>query len=193
MPASPSRVEQERDAASSRGREPSPTADAMVADGMRIALAGARLSIKNRVILDAIRDAMDYDERRLSAFAIEVLNQIALESEESAACILATDNPRPSAEKAAPHHRHHELLERGPHIRRLVSEEVRRLAADESAVSGLVRAARDAASEELQAEVVRKLTTTYARDPDYEKDLARRTVRLLRDLHKLDRRRRRER
>ena len=48
----------------------------MVEDGVMIALAAVRLAAKNRIILSAVRDRLDFDESGLTRFVRTVLDSL---------------------------------------------------------------------------------------------------------------------
>lgn len=171
----------------------------VVAEGLYIASAATRLSLKNRMLVHILADGEDFDIARYLPEAREALLTLAVEAEADAA--------RTEKERKFARGRHSESD--GTHdyrsrdVRNLrrrqkqslhVAHELRLRADDEEELRKLVLDARDAAWAEVAKNIDRTLRIEAARpdlDPDYERmRTARMQALRLVDLPKLTSRRR---
>ena len=151
------------------------TADAII-EGVSIASAAARLAVRNHILVQAIAHDESFDPEHLAPFARETLEALAAEQEAAAA--LAKKQRKKAFGKFTDPDGTHDYRDRDMrNLRRRrrqylgVAKELRRRAADASAVRGLVEEARDAAWGDVEANLQRRLRVEGMRadlDPDYE-------------------------
>ncbi|RZI96010.1 MAG: asparagine synthase [Microbacterium sp.] len=171
----------------------------VVAEGLYIASAATRLSLKNRMLMHILADGEDFDVERYVPEARQTLLELAEEAQADAA----------RAERERKHARGRFSESDGTHdyrsrdVRNLrrrrkqsqhVARELRARAADDAEVRKLILDARDAAWNEVAKNIDRTLRIEAARpdlDPDYERmRVARMQALRLVDLPKLRSRRR---
>lgn len=171
----------------------------VVAEGLYIASAATRLSLKNRMLVHILAEGEDFDADRYVPEAREALVMLAEEAEADAA--------RTESERKHARRRHSESD--GTHdyrsrdVRNLrrrhkqslhVAHELRARADDEDELRKLIMDARDAAWTEVAKNIDRALRIEAARpdlEPDYERmRMARMQALRLVDLPKLTSRRR---
>lgn len=171
----------------------------VVAEGLYIASAATRLSLKNRMLVHILAEGEDFDADRYVPEAREALVMLAEEAEADAA--------RTESERKHARRRHSESD--GTHdyrsrdVRNLrrrhkqslhVAHELRARAEDEDELRKLIMDARDAAWTEVAKNIDRALRIEAARpdlEPDYERmRMARMQALRLVDLPKLTSRRR---
>ncbi|MGP3534387.1 asparagine synthase [Microbacterium sp. RD1] len=150
------------------------TADA-VAEGVSIASAAARLTVRNHILVETIAGGSDFDRDQLSAFARETLLSLAQEQEEAAERMRALR--RRAFGKFSTSGGTHDYRDRDArNLRRRrkqyagVAKELRLWADDTERVSALVDEARNAAWGDVEANLQRRLTVegmTADADPDY--------------------------
>lgn len=151
------------------------TSDA-VAEGVSIASAAARLSVRNHILVETIAHDESFDADQLAPFAQETLVALATEQEEAAA--LAKKQRKRAWGKFTDSDGTHDyrdrdmrnLRKREKQYRR-VAKELRVRAADPEAVRELVEQARDAAWGDVEANLQRRLRVEGMRpdiDPDYD-------------------------
>lgn len=152
-------------------------AERVVEDGVLVSTAAARLALKNRIIVGALRHNRDFDLPTLMDFARVELRRLAEENDETADRLeqeRARANPAPappneSARKA----RSREDHRRRPGIHRLLAAALRAEAEKDDAVEALVNQARDSAAAEISAAVEARLLSQRAdSDPDYRAERA---------------------
>ncbi|WP_243074370.1 asparagine synthase [Microbacterium sp. SS28] len=151
------------------------TADA-IEEGLSIASAAARLSVRNHILVEAISNDASYDIDRLAQFAHDTL--IALADEQDAAATLARRQRRAAWGKYSDSHGTHDYRDRDTrNLRRRqrqyqgIAKELRRRAANADAVRELVAEARDAAWGDVESNLQRRLKVEGMRpeyDPDYD-------------------------
>ena len=171
----------------------------VVAEGLYIASAATRLTLKNRMLVHSLAEGEDFDIERYGSEAREALLLLAAEAEADAA----------RAERERKHARGRYTESDGTHdyrsrdVRNLrrrqkqslhVARELRARADDEEELRKLILDARDAAWTEVAKNIDRTLRIEAARpdlEPDYERMRAARMQALrLVDLPKLTSRRR---
>ena len=150
------------------------TADA-IAEGVIIAIAAARLSIRNRILDDAIRNDSAFSFDALKPFARQTLE--ALADEQSAAADRArADWRRAWGKQSDPSGTHDYRGRDSRNLRRRarqytgVAKELRERATDEAGLEHLIEQARDAAWGDVEANLDRRLIVEGMRpdlDPDY--------------------------
>lgn len=151
------------------------TADA-VAEGVSIATAAARLSVRNHILVATIAGGQSFDIDQISPFAQETL--IALAQEQEAAAALARTQRKRAWGKFTDSDGTHDYRDRDMRNLRKrerqyrgVAKELRARAADPDAVRRLVEQARDAAWGDVEANLQRRLRVEGMRadvDPDYD-------------------------
>jgi hypothetical protein len=145
--------------------------ETVVDDGVMISLAAVRLAAKNRVILSAVRDRLDFDEAGLTRFVRTVLARLAQENEETADRVDVISQDAGLAHGVAldvaitirDSHR------RRPDVHRALAVRLRELAEDAPKVAALVAQAQEAAADELTGAVAAQAASPrFDEDPDYE-------------------------
>jgi hypothetical protein len=175
------------------------TADA-IAEGVSIASAAARLTIRNRILVDTIANDEPFDVAGFGPFARATL--IALAEEQEAAAELAKQQRKRAWGRFTDPDGTHDYRDRDTRNLRKrhqqyvgVAKELRRMADDPHVVRSLVEQSRDAAWGDVEANLQRRLRVEGMRpelDPDYERMRAARmqSIRLV-DLPRLASHRRR--
>jgi hypothetical protein len=159
--------------------------DTVVDDGVMIALAAVRLAAKNRIILSAVRDRLDFDEVGLTRFVRTVLARVAEENDETADRVDAASQdpglaPGVALDVAITIRDSHR---RRPDVHRALAVRLRELADDPPKVAELVAQAQDAAAAELtRAVAAQAAAPSFADDPDYETELPERLAWIAIDL-----------
>jgi hypothetical protein len=151
------------------------TSDA-VAEGVSIASAAARLTVRNHILVSTIAHDESFDLDVLGSYAQEALIALAEEQEEAAA--LARTQRKHAWGKFSDSDGTHDYRDRDMRNLRKrekqyrgVAKELRNRAADPDAVRELVEQARDAAWGDVEANLQRRLRVEGMRadvDPDYE-------------------------
>ena len=151
------------------------TSDA-VAEGVSIASAAARLTVRNHILVETIAHDESFDADLLAPFAQETLVALATEQEEAAA--LAKKQRKRAWGKFTDSDGTHDYRDRDMRNLRKrekqylrVAKELRVRAADPAAVRELVEQARDAAWGDVEANLQRRLRVEGMRpdvDPDYD-------------------------
>jgi len=166
--------------------------DTVVDDGVMISLAAVRLAAKNRVILSAVRDGLDFDEVGLTRFVRTVLDRLAQENEETAdrVDVVSQDAglaPGVALDVAITIRDSHR---RRPDVHRALAVRLRELAEDAPQVAALVAQAQEAAADELTGAVAAQAAgPRFDEDPDYEAELPERVAWVAIDLADLAERR----
>lgn len=150
------------------------TAEA-IEEGLSIASAAARLTVRNHILVEAIANDASYDFDRVAAFAHDTL--IALADEQADAAATVRRQRKAAWGKYSDSHGTHDYRDRDTrNLRRRqrqyvgVSKELRRRADDPAAIRDLVEQARDAAWGDVEANLQRRLQVESMRaenDPDY--------------------------
>ncbi|MDZ8276754.1 asparagine synthase [Microbacterium aquimaris] len=171
-----------------------------IAEGVSIAAAAARLTVRNRILVDTIARNEPFDPERVAPFARETL--LALATEQEAAADLARKQRKKAWGKYSDPGSTHDYRDRDTrNLRRRqrqyngVAKVLRERADDPEAIDALVADARQAAWGDVESNLQRRLVAEGARpdlEPDYAKMRAARmqTLRLV-DLPKLAAHRRR--
>lgn len=149
----------------------------VVAEGLYIASAATRLTLKNRILVDILAEGEDFDSERFLPEARAALLMLADEAE--------ADAERTEAERKRARRRHSDSdgthdyrsrdvrnLRRRERQSRHVAERLRERAEDEEELRKLVADARDAAWAEVAKNIDRTLRIEAARpdlEPDYER------------------------
>ncbi|WP_127819450.1 asparagine synthase [Microbacterium sp. CPCC 204701] len=175
------------------------TAEA-IAEGVSIASAAARLTIRNRILVGTIANDEPFDVAGFGPFARETL--ISLAEEQEAAAELAKRQRKKAWGKFSDPDGTHDYRDRDTRNLRKrhkqyvgVAKELRRMADDPHVVRTLVEQSRDAAWGDVEANLQRRLRVEGMRpelDPDYDRMRAARmqSIRLV-DLPRLASHRRR--
>jgi len=146
-----------------------PTApiDHVIEDAMMIARSGVRLSVRNSIIVDALRDGLPYDDERLAARARVQYLELAAENEADADRVerqrlgaenrkLVWPDGRPAEEDDA--------RRRRPQVHRAVADALRAVADQPEQLATIVREATGAAWDD----VARALTQRVLDDRERE-------------------------
>ncbi|SDH11888.1 hypothetical protein [Agrococcus jejuensis] len=160
---------------------PPPTDDELatqVDEGLLIVMTGLRLTTRNRIVLEALRDRDDFDEDAVVAGVRE--DAAAIVAEQRAA-IAFIDRTRAQAARRHGHALHSAdfrrrdvaPLERRARIAALLVERLEERVADEQVVRDLVRAARRSAMDDMFDSALRILDVAPdVVDPDRDDRLA---------------------
>ncbi|MET0842560.1 MAG: asparagine synthase [Mycetocola sp.] len=151
------------------------TSDA-VAEGVSIASAAARLTVRNHILVSTIANDESFDVAQVAPFAQETLVALAEEQEEAAA--LARTQRKRAWGKFTDSDGTHDYRDRDMRNLRKREKQYRRVAKelrvrsdDPEAVRELVEQARDAAWGDVEANLQRRLRVEGMRpdvDPDYD-------------------------
>lgn len=150
------------------------TSDA-IAEGVSIASAAARLTVRNRILVDTIAGGGAYDPEAFAAFARETLLSLA-EEQESAGARARAMGRRAWGRFSNPDGTHDYRDRDTANLRRRrkqylgVAEALRAWADDPQRVASLVETARDAAWGDVESNLQRRLIVegmTADADPDY--------------------------
>lgn len=148
-----------------------------IAEGEAIALAAARLQVKNRILVSTIAVGSAFDVDRFLPIAREALERLADESEQ-AADTAATARKRAWGRHSQPHGTHDYRDRDVRNLRRRVKQSqgvAKRLRArlgDPDGLRAIVDEARDAAWHDVASNLDRRLQIEALRpdeDPDYER------------------------
>ncbi|MFC7430272.1 MULTISPECIES: hypothetical protein [unclassified Agrococcus] len=162
-----------------RRTPPSPPTDEELADqvdeGLLIVMTGLRLSTRNRIVLDAMRERADYDEDVVVAGVRSDAEAIVAEQR---AIVARLQRIRARAANRHGHALHSAdfrrgdvaPLERRERIAALLVERLEATVADEQTVRELVRAARRAAMEDMFGSVLHSLRGSPALADDGHDD-----------------------
>ena len=155
----------------------------VVEDGVVILTAAVRMAVKNRIIVAALRDQLDFDIRALSELVRTEFLRLARENEETADRLgFAREETPPNR---AGRDNENKALRREEHLRRplvhrRLASALRDASRDETAIEALVRRARDDASNEINREVsLQLLARQFAAEPDYAEQKIERLRRLI--------------
>jgi hypothetical protein len=132
-------------------------------DGVLIARSAVRLTLANELIVSTLRDDAPLDRERLAASARRVLLEIANEKHESAARTERARRIRLSERRRPDDDEQHR---RGPQLNRLLALALHAEADDPAVIDGLVEEARQAAWQQLAAEVGRRAEPPEPLAPD---------------------------
>lgn len=156
------------DAAPSTGR--------IVDEGMLIAMSAVRMALKNRIIVGALREHIDYDPRRLADLARTELLEVARQNDEDSTRVerlgsyLHRTSRSGKGREVENKRRDVVRLGRRRTLHDQVAERLRAVAADDDQVTGIVDRARadalaeinDALSARLLAQAIDPTRPAYA-------------------------------
>lgn len=169
------------------------TVEEMVDDGVLIAAAAVRLSVKNLIVLRSARDRVDYSPEWVAAAVGEELRNLATEKEGDADRLREVLHIA-SARQGQPQHGSDyravdaQALGRRAEVSSTLASRLRELSEDADFVRVLVERARDDAWAEVAASITAKAAlSTPLRDPHYERERGGRMLLLLGDLADLER------
>ncbi len=157
-------------------------ADHVVEDGVMISDSAVRLVLKNRIIVDALRDHLDFDPDALAESARAELLMLADENDVTArrldqAAFGEPELPLPKAEHERISLQDHQ---RRPEIHRLLAAALREQSEDAAQLATIVTRARDDAAEEIGRELTTRLAgQTIFPFPGYEQGRAERIRQLV--------------
>lgn len=146
-----------------------------IAEGLSIATAAARLTVRNRILVETIARGGQFDGEVFADFARETLRALATEQDQAADRVTAQRKRawgRFSDSSGTHDYRDRDTrnLRRRARQSRGVAKELREFAADPERVGVLVAAAREAAWGDVEANLSQRLDVegmTADADPDY--------------------------
>lgn len=146
-----------------------------IAEGLSIATAAARLSVRNRILVETIARGGHFDGAVFAEFARETLRALAAEQDQAADRVTQQRKRawgRFSDSSGTHDYRDRDTrnLRRRARQSRGVAKELRDFADDAERVDGLVAAARAAAWGDVEANLAKRLDVegmTADADPDY--------------------------
>jgi hypothetical protein len=151
--------------------EPAVPVQRVVDEGLLVALSGVRLAVKNRMIVAALRDGLDYDYADYAAFATERIVEVADHEQDAAAQLRRRIDlaalPLDDVDRVE--------YERRALIRSELALALRAVTHDEAALGAILEASRHAALDDIATTLgqraVEPSTATeerYLPGPDYE-------------------------
>ncbi|MBP2436354.1 asparagine synthase [Microbacterium amylolyticum] len=147
-----------------------------IEEGVAIALAAARLQVKNRILIDTIAQDDDFDHSAFLPYAKDSLLALASEQERASEAV-RTQRAKAWGRHSDPHGTHDYRDRDVRNLRKRakqyagVAKKLRGLAEDEDTLQNLVEAARDAAWHDVESTLERRLQIEAMRpddDPDYD-------------------------
>lgn len=162
--------------AHSGGSQLGKNADA-IAEGEAIAMAAARLALKNRILVATVGQGRDFDPAVFDADAIEVLENLALEASDASAHLRHLWHvARTKRHESTGTHDYRagdvKNLKKRSKQSAGVADRLRNTAASRARVRHLVESARDAAWHDVELNLARTLDVSSAHpehEPDYER------------------------
>jgi hypothetical protein len=157
----------------------------VIDEGVLISASTVRMAIKNRLIVAALRDRLDYDGEALAEAARREFGLLARENDDTADRLeqlreIEEANGEPEFAVGDVRATQHAAHRRRPRIHRALAAALREQAEDDARVADLVERARIDAWEEIGREItgqVREREFDARLDPDYERV---RTIRIRR-------------
>lgn len=176
--------------------EPRPlaTREELVDDGLLIAESAARMTVKNEVIVRAVRDRADYRPERAREVAREELRRLAVESRADARRVdderdRAEDRPGKASHQADYRSGDSEHLRRRGEALSALADRLIRLSAADGYLDALVEEARRQAWDEIGSSIAERTAAAWSRrDRISEAERARRMSLVVDDLRALRRR-----
>jgi histone H3/H4 len=146
---------------------PPATLEELVDDGLLIAESAARMTVKNEVILRALRDRADYRPDGARELAREELRRLAVEARADARRIdderdRAEDRPGKAAHQSDYRAGDIQHLSRRSEALEALSERLIRLSADDDHLDGMVEVARRQAWEEVGASLAERTEQAWS-------------------------------
>jgi len=151
-------------------RLPPATLDELVEDGLLIAESAARMTVKNEVILRALRDHADYRAERAREVAREELRRLAVESRADARRIeeereAAEDRPGKAVHQSDYRVGDIQHLTRRSEASTALADRLIRLSADDEHLDELVEQARRRAWDEVGASIAERTAQEWSLSP----------------------------
>jgi hypothetical protein len=146
--------------------EPAPV-EQVVREGALISDSVVRMTLRNRIIVDVLRDRRDLDRDELAAAAVRELETLADHEWESAERMRFRRDPEAAASDR-------EESERRERLHRAMSAAFAERAGDEEVIAAIVERAREEAWSEIAAVLADRAgehALLLDRDPDYDTDL----------------------
>ncbi len=149
---------------------PIPAVDRIIEEGVMIAGSAVRMTIKNQIIVAALRDHADFDESTLLDAARADFVRLAEQSEHTAARLEKSGKPKaPIVYESKIDANRRKEHRRRPKVERQLAQALRAEAENDETIASLVARAKEDASEELRREVVNRLVSVAVEpDPDYD-------------------------
>ncbi|MDR5690803.1 hypothetical protein [Agromyces indicus] len=174
------------------------TFDEMLEEGLLMAESAARMALKNRLIVDALRSDEPYSDERAADRARSVLYELVQEADEAAEHVAEEREVAAKREGRSQHqHDYHRddllNLRRREKVHAAIAKELWTRRSDDAYVAGLIERARDDAWDELSRVIEQELDRRWPRydeEPDYAEHRSERMANvgddLLRDLARLE-------
>ena len=150
-----------------------PPVQRIVDEGLLVAISGIRMAVKNRMIVAALRDGLDYDHAEYAAFATARILEIADREAHSAVALRSLIE----SEALVAHDPDRVESERREQIRLGLADALRTVAHDAVALGVILDHARDAALDDIATTLALSSSDTsqssaehYTAGPDYEND-----------------------
>lgn len=193
-PAEPSSEKNSTEEHSGAAQQPAePSSEEIATEGVFIAAATTRLTIKNRILVDTLSGNIDFSVDKYVDFARETLRDLARESESEVVRIeemIQRAKRRRGRSRAMSMHDYQKAdLGNLKHRRDqadLVAHKLRERAADDEAVEGLVRAAHKAAWNEISRNIQFNLASEFATVGELTEDERLDRENRLRDVMRVD-------
>ena len=156
---------------------PQPTFDEMLAEGLMVAEAAARMSLRNRFIMVALRGDEPFERERAAAAAREALYELVQEAEEVAERI-AEERDAAARRDGRSSHEHDYRRADGPNLRRrekvyaAISTELWKRRSDPEYLDALAERAREEAWDEVAGAIDARLAREWSGWPQIEVDEA---------------------
>jgi histone H3/H4 len=146
---------------------PPATLEELVEDGLLIAESAARMTVKNEVILRALRDRADYRVERAREVAREELRRLAVEERADARRIdeereAAEDRPGKASHQSDSRAGDIEHLRRRSDALQALADRLIRLSADDEHLDELVEAARQQAWDEVGTSIAERTAQAWS-------------------------------
>jgi len=165
------------------------TIDDIVADGVLISAAAIRLAVKNRIVLEALRDGVDYSADRVRAEVREELLELAREKDADADWAARASREAALRGGTAEHHSDFRavdsaILDRRGWVSRGLADRLRGLSEDDGFVEETAERARDDAWTEIAASITTRAALSSRKPPDaaYGRERGDRLLGLLDDI-----------
>lgn len=159
----------ERDARRDEWVQPLAPIDAMVSDGLLIAHVAVRMSVKNHVLVAALREHADFDPQAIGRFAGAELLRLAEEHERSAERLAPIVEALPDVDRRSLAERlERDQQVRRPAVHRAIAVALRDASTEPALLDAIVQQAAYDAADEFGRAVAASAARSAARHPDDE-------------------------
>ncbi|WBU38130.1 hypothetical protein [Homoserinibacter sp. YIM 151385] len=157
--------------------------DLVADEGVLVAASAVRMTLRNRLIIRALRDGEPYDESVAREIALAVLAALAVEKEEDAARLdreIETARVRPGRSQHQTDYRAGDVSQLGRRaaVSRTLARRLREVADNEASVAEIVEAARESAWGDIQGSLLARLDARPENVADSEKYRRDREIRM---------------